>query len=87
MTKISRQGTTIVASAGNYNSSALFYPAAYPDVIAVGAVDNNKQKASFSNYGSRVDIAAPGVNIMTTAMDNLYESVDGTSEAAPVVSA
>lgn len=85
--EIHKKGIIIVASAGNYNKSEKFYPAAFDNVISVGAIDNNLVKASFSNYGDWVDIAAPGVDIMTTANGDNYELVDGTSEAAPAVSA
>lgn len=56
----------VVAAAGNANSSNLFYPAAYDTVFAVSAVDSNNVKASFSNYGVYVDIAAPGVSTLST---------------------
>ena len=51
-------------------------------MINVAAVSCNGNKASFSNYGSAVDIAAPGVGIMSTVIDG-YESYDGTSMAGP----
>ncbi|MBP7007744.1 S8 family serine peptidase [Patescibacteria group bacterium] len=47
-------------------------------------MDNNHNKASFSNYGPRVDLAAPGVDIITTSLGNLYQLIDGTSESAPL---
>ena len=56
----------LVAAAGNDNTSNKMYPAAYDDVIAVAATDYNDQKASFSNYGDWVDVAAPGVDILST---------------------
>ena len=60
-------GVVLVASAGNngISSDLLAYPAAYDHVIAVAATDNNDERAEFSNYGSWVDIAAPGVNIIS----------------------
>lgn len=54
------QGTTIFAAAGNNNNSVLFYPAAYTGVISVSAVDFLGNKAPYSNFNSRVDLAAPG---------------------------
>lgn len=75
----------IVAAAGNYNKSEPFYPAAYDHVIWVAATDEVANKANFSNYGRRVDVAAPWVNILTTDLDNSYEAFNGTSEAAPLV--
>jgi subtilase family serine protease len=59
-------GLVIVAGAGNNGTTELFYPAALNNVISVGAFDPNHQRASFSNYGSWVDISAPGSIIMST---------------------
>lgn len=78
------RGALIVAAAGNENTNALFYPAAYPGVIGVSATDANDQKAVFSNYGSYVDLAAPGVGILSTIPGG-YRWLDGTSMAAPHV--
>lgn len=76
--------TVIVAGAGNDDSTNPFYPAAYPEVIAVAGTDQTNGKASFSNYGSWVDVAAPGVEIKTTfAGNNSYGSESGTSLSAP----
>ncbi|WP_376791875.1 S8 family peptidase [Thermoflexus sp.] len=79
------QGALIMAAAGNANTSASFYPAAYPGVIGVSATDQNDQQASFSNYGPYVDIAAPGVNILSTYLAPYYADASGTSMAAPHV--
>lgn len=54
------QGVTIVASAGNEYSDLINYPAAYPEVIAVSAVDLGAEKTEYSSYGSNIDITAPG---------------------------
>ncbi|MCX5894345.1 MAG: S8 family peptidase [Proteobacteria bacterium] len=57
------QGVTVIAAAGNHNyneNTQVGYPAAYDSVIAVGAVDYNKQRATYSNYGPELDIVAPG---------------------------
>jgi serine protease len=59
-------GTLLVAAAGNDNISDPTYPAALSSVISVAAVDQNKNKASFSNYGSDIALAAPGVNVYST---------------------
>ncbi|MFP5313547.1 MAG: S8 family serine peptidase, partial [Actinomycetes bacterium] len=61
------KGVVLVAAAGNGGNQTKIYPGAYPNVIAVGATDNNDAKAAFSTYGSSwVDIAAPGVNVYST---------------------
>jgi thermitase len=59
-------GVMVVAAAGNSGSSAPHYPASYPGVIATSATDQNDLKASFSNYGEWIDVAAPGVSILST---------------------
>ena len=60
-------------------------PANYEKVIAVGATDSNLRRASFSNYGDWVDIAAPGVDIYSTYIESGYASLQGTSMACPHV--
>jgi subtilisin family serine protease len=59
-------GVVIVAGAGNDGTTAPFYPAALDNVVSVGAFDEDGARASFSNYGSWVDISAPGNLIMST---------------------
>jgi hypothetical protein len=61
-------------------------PANYEPIIAVGAITKNGKKASFSNYGDWVDIAAPGQNIYSTIPNNRYEYLSGTSMACPHIS-
>lgn len=80
------KGSLVVAAAGNNGSSTKFYPAAYTAVVAVAATDSNDLRASFSNFGSYVDVAAPGVSIYATYWNNTYASLNGTSMAAPHVS-
>ncbi len=77
----------MVGAAGNDNTSTPFYPAAYPYVIAVGATDQNDVKSYFSNYGSWVDVMAPGSGIISTLPrnSNTFGTMSGTSMAAPLV--
>ncbi|WP_430885852.1 S8 family serine peptidase [Fusibacter sp. JL216-2] len=80
-----------VTSAGNNNedlSSSPVYPAAYEldNIITVGAIDNKGTKSLTSNYGELVDVYAPGVDIISTAEDNLYVYGSGTSQASAFVS-
>lgn len=80
------RGIVLVAAAGNAGSSVPNYPAAFNNVIGVGATDQSDHKASFSNYGSYVDVMAPGVSIYSTvAGGNSYGSLSGTSMACPLV--
>ena len=91
-------GVVIVGGAGNDGVTTPFYPAALDHVIAVGAFDEAHQRASFSNYGSWVDIAAPGSNILSTypaskceaagtpGDTGCYAWLSGTSMATPHVS-
>ena len=79
------RGVLVVASAGNSGNSTPPYPAAYTNAFAVAATDSNNNRASFSTYGSFVDIAAPGVSIYATYFDDTYASLSGTSMSAPHV--
>jgi subtilisin family serine protease len=86
-----QSGKLVIAAAGNYSSDSPAFPAAYADVIAVAALSQTSTKASFSNYGSWVDISAPGVSLVTTdftkaGQDTYKTTFTGTSAAAPVVS-
>lgn len=78
------QGVLIVAAAGN-NSGAVLYPAAYPTVLSVGASDQADLRAGFSSYGARLDLLAPGVDILSTWNGVPYFLRSGTSMAAPHV--
>lgn len=81
-------GVVVVGAAGNNGQRKILYPAAYPNVISVGAVDGSNNKASFSNYGEDLDVVAPGFNIPTISNTSLdgYSSSSGTSYAAAHVS-
>ena len=80
-----RYGCTVVFASGNNSSSSVSYPASLSYVIAAGAINRNGQRASFSNYGSALDVVAPGQSIITTDIGGNYATVDGTSFAAPHV--
>jgi len=80
------KGTLPVAAAGNSASVLPYYPAAYDNTLAVAANDSSSTKAWFSNFGTWVDVAAPGVSIITTTHDNYYTfQFAGTSAACPHV--
>jgi subtilisin family serine protease len=79
------QGVILVAAAGNEAVSYKLYPAAYDTVIAVAATDNTDTKASWSCYGSWVDVAAPGVDILSTLFNDTYDTWSGTSMSTPLV--
>lgn len=85
---LANSGAVCCCAAGNSGSSTLFYPAAYdlPNLISVGATDATDGFASFSNYGSWVQVAAPGVWIVSTTRNGNYAMFNGTSMAAPHVS-
>jgi subtilisin family serine protease len=82
---IYNQGVLVVAAAGNSGTSSPMYPAYFPTVMSVAAVDISKTKAKFSNYNSQVEISAPGVQIASTFTSNKYAWMSGTSMAAPHV--
>jgi len=79
-------GIVLVAAAGNEGDSGVTYPAKYPEVIAVAATDENDNVPSWSSKGSEVELAAPGVNVLSTYRNNWYAYGSGTSMAAPHVS-
>jgi thermitase len=77
----------VVASAGNEDTNVPSYPAAFGHVISVSATDQQNKKAEFSNYGKTIDVAAPGVEILSTVPGGGYELKQGTSMASPHVAA
>jgi hypothetical protein len=82
------KNAVIVVAAGNDRIDARLYGwASSPDVITVAAVDSQNRPARFTNFGSVVDIAAPGVSILSSVPRNDFSRKQGTSMAAPFVSA
>jgi thermitase len=89
-----RRGAVLVASAGNDGTAAAMYPAAYSETLAVGATDQEDERADFSNFGAGwVDVAAPGDAIYSTGPNHpngfalhSYDYLSGTSMSAAFVS-
>ncbi|MBS1652365.1 MAG: S8 family serine peptidase [Bacteroidetes bacterium] len=82
------KGCIIICAAGNDNNSTLHYPAAYNNVFSVASVSSSDIRSSFSCYGTWVDIASPGENILSTvpsAGSGAYTNMSGTSMATPLV--
>ncbi len=94
-----RRNVVVVAAAGNFGCGApTTYPAAYPNVIGVGAIDRNSNLAPYSQCGSYVDVVAPGSNVLSTTIYSPHPSLgcgygvnycflNGTSMATPYAAA
>jgi len=88
--QIYKDGVLIIAAAGNGGNTGLSYPASYPAIMSVAAVDSNQLKAGFSQWNEQVEIAAPGVGVKSTITKNQgnsfsYATWSGTSMATPHV--
>ncbi|HWI60651.1 MAG TPA: S8 family serine peptidase [Symbiobacteriaceae bacterium] len=79
------KGVFLACAAGNSNTSSPSYPAYYSNCFAVAATTSTDARASYSNYGSWVEIAAPGSGIYSTWLNSGYNTIDGTSMATPHV--
>ena len=91
-----KNNVIVIAAAGNNNKDLPTFPCSYENVICVGAIDNRGELADFTNYGSKVDVVAPGESIVSTYPANMesrvlriknYETKRGSSQAAPYVAA
>jgi len=78
------KGSVLVAAAGNNGNNITVYPAAYPNVVAVSATTSSDTLASFSSYGSFVDLSAPGQDLTTTWIGSSYVTISGTSFSSPL---
>jgi hypothetical protein len=84
-------GSIVVAASGNDGCDCVLYPANYPEVLAVGALNTSNERASFSSWGANLDVMAPGLQMITsnwtpTNPTNSYVSgAAGTSFASPVI--
>ena len=82
-------GALPICAAGNDGSGSVSYPAAYSECVAVSAVDESENLASFSQYGDKCDVASPGVDVLSTWTENVaqyggqYNKISGTSMACP----
>lgn len=80
-----RKGAMIIVASGNDGDNDKFYPAAYAGVLAVGAVDKQKTRATFSNYGGNIAVCAPGVACYSAYPAGGFRLMQGTSMASPTV--
>lgn len=80
------RNAVLIAAAGNNGNNLAFYPAACRNVVAVSATTSTDTRPSWSNYGSYVDISAPGASVLTLYGANSYAYWDGTSFSSPITS-
>lgn len=82
------KGSVVCVAAGNENQdTSAVCPADVADAIVVAAIDQDSKRADFSNFGATVDVAAPGVRILSSYLGGEYKELSGTSMATPHVSA
>ena len=75
----------VVAAAGNTHAELDFYPASFDNVLSVGATDIGDNKASWATYSTKIDLMAPGNDILSTANNGGYSTGSGTSFSSPMV--
>jgi thermitase len=85
VTAATSAGAVVVAAAGNDGTSEVSFPAGYAGVVSVAATGPDGRRAAFSNSNRDVEIAAPGVDILSLAPGNRYRTMSGTSMATPHV--
>ena len=79
-----KKGIPVFCAAGNSGlTKNVFYPARYPETIAIGSIDENFKRSSFSNTGQNLDFMAPGGKILSAIPDDWYGVMSGTSMACP----
>lgn len=78
------KGALVVGAAGNSNSAAPHFPSGYNGVVSVASTDQGDLKSGFSNYGTTIDVAAPGSGIYNTWQNDTYAYLSGTSMASPL---
>lgn len=84
-----KKGSLVVVASGNEGVNIDYsgqYPAGYENVLCVGATNSSNQVASFSNWGTKVTVYAPGQSIYSTVPNNSYQNQNGTSMATPITS-
>lgn len=79
------KGITVIAASGNESAAKVGFPARIVDVIAVGAINSDKELAEFSNRGNALDLVVPGVDVLSTFKGNTYARLSGTSMASPMI--
>lgn len=78
------KNSLVVCAAGNDNSNTPHYPSALKYVTSVASTNSSDTRSSFSNYGTTIDVSAPGSGIYSTVYNNNYANFDGTSMASPI---